>query len=40
MHREIAVKQKKTWRKPTIKELPITMEIAAYRCAVIKNDED
>ncbi len=28
-------KPKKTWKTPTIKELPITLEIAAYRCAEI-----
>lgn len=31
-------KAKKTWKKPTIKELPITMEIAAYRCAQIDDE--
>lgn len=33
------MKQKKAWSKPTIKELPITMEIAAYRCATISDDD-
>ena len=31
-------KQKKTWQTPTIKELPITLEIAAYRCADLGGD--
>lgn len=26
-------KSKKKWSKPSMEELPITMEISAYRCA-------
>lgn len=29
-------KPKKSWKTPSIIELPITMEVAAYRCAEIK----
>ena len=29
------MKKKKAWKTPTLVELPITMEIAAYRCAEI-----
>lgn len=30
-------KKKKSWKTPTLVELPITMEIAAYRCAQIED---
>ena len=32
------MKSKKEWLVPTLIELPITMEIAAYRCAKLKDD--
>lgn len=31
-------KRKKSWTTPTLEELPVTMEIAAYRCAKLDSD--
>jgi len=32
--------EKKTWKTPTLKEFPMTMEISAYRCATIDDERD
>lgn len=29
-------KTQKVWTKPTMEDIPVTMEVAAYRCAEIK----
>jgi coenzyme PQQ precursor peptide PqqA len=29
----------KQWNKPTLDDIPVTMEVAAYQCAEIRKDK-
>lgn len=32
-------KEQKSWRKPTLKDLSLSMEVSAYRCAEMSVEE-